>query len=293
MLAATRKTATARLLAMLCVLAVFVPSFFMVGAGRQLFVPLSLAVGFAMVSSYVLSSTLVPVLSAWWMREGHEAKFGERLRDSYGRNLDRLHRFRWPIVGPTLLGCAAILVLLLPRLGTEVFPPSNGRPVSMRLRAADGNADRARPKLIELEGARRHHSGGRARTTSRSARRSSACSRPAIRSTPSTCGPAVRRKPVMLFAVQAGTRAAMATRLTEQLRARLHDDLPESTVSFEAGDIISQVMSFGSPTPMEVAVQGPSLAANRAYRGKGPDSAGDALPNCAICSTRSPWTTRR
>ncbi len=57
------KTAVPRLLSMLCILAVFVPSFFMVGVGRQLFVPLSLAVGFAMISSYLLSSTLVPVLS--------------------------------------------------------------------------------------------------------------------------------------------------------------------------------------------------------------------------------------
>jgi len=52
---ACRKTAIPRLLAMLCVLSVFVPSFFMVGVGQQLFVPLSLAVGFAMISSYVLS----------------------------------------------------------------------------------------------------------------------------------------------------------------------------------------------------------------------------------------------
>src|SRR5579863_2305622 len=65
---ACRKTAVPRLLAMLCVLSVFVPSFFMVGVGRQLFVPLSLAVGFAMISSYALSSTLVPVMSTWVMR---------------------------------------------------------------------------------------------------------------------------------------------------------------------------------------------------------------------------------
>ena len=54
-----------RLLAMLCVLAVFIPSFFMEGAARALFVPLSLAVGFAMIASYLLSSTFVPVLSVW------------------------------------------------------------------------------------------------------------------------------------------------------------------------------------------------------------------------------------
>src|SRR4030081_2300435 len=62
---ACQKTITARLLSMLCVLAVFIPSLFMSGVGRQLFVPLSLAVGFAMISSFVLSSTLVPVLATW------------------------------------------------------------------------------------------------------------------------------------------------------------------------------------------------------------------------------------
>src|SRR5713226_4536817 len=82
---ASRKTAVPRLLAMLCVLSVFIPSLFMAGVGRQLFVPLSLAVGFAMISSYVLSSTLVPVLATWMLRAGHNAEpaFHERLRSSY------------------------------------------------------------------------------------------------------------------------------------------------------------------------------------------------------------------
>src|SRR5438046_5016373 len=56
------------LVAMLCVLAVFVPSFFMVGAAKAMFLPLSLAVGFAMVASYLLSSSLVPILSVWLLR---------------------------------------------------------------------------------------------------------------------------------------------------------------------------------------------------------------------------------
>src|SRR5258708_6533241 len=68
-LQASREVQIPRLLAMLCVLAVFVPSFFMVGVARSLFVPLSLAVGFAMAASYLLSSSLVPVLSTWILRE--------------------------------------------------------------------------------------------------------------------------------------------------------------------------------------------------------------------------------
>jgi multidrug efflux pump subunit AcrB len=61
-------TATPRLLAMLCILAVFVPAFFMRGAAQGLFAPLALAVGFAMIASYILSSTFVPVASVWLLR---------------------------------------------------------------------------------------------------------------------------------------------------------------------------------------------------------------------------------
>src|SRR5204863_1447067 len=68
------ETAVPRLLAMLCILAVFVPSFLMQGSARALFVPLSLAVGFSMVTSYFLSSTFVPVLSVWLLRHQHEMK---------------------------------------------------------------------------------------------------------------------------------------------------------------------------------------------------------------------------
>src|SRR5579863_3511166 len=94
---ACRRTAMARLLSMFCVLAVFVPSFFMVGAGRQLFVPLSLAVAFSMIASYLLSSTLVPVFSAWLMKEAHRGEAG-RLRAVYDRYLRLVLKLRWPLV---------------------------------------------------------------------------------------------------------------------------------------------------------------------------------------------------
>ena len=87
---ASREVVVPRLLAMLSVLAVFVPSFFMTGVSRSLFVPLSLAVGFSMVASYLLSSTLVPVLSVWLL--GHAA----RTR----RTADRTRRLGRPAARP-------------------------------------------------------------------------------------------------------------------------------------------------------------------------------------------------
>src|SRR5688572_8742225 len=87
-----------RLLAMLSVVAVFVPSFFMTGVSRSLFVPLSLAVGFAMIASFLLSSSLVPVLSVWWLRtphtqaeeRPHASDWVDRLRNRLNSTLHRI-----------------------------------------------------------------------------------------------------------------------------------------------------------------------------------------------------------
>ncbi len=82
-------TAAARFLAMACVLAVFIPTFIMKEPVRSLFMPLTLAVGFSMVASYVLSSTLVPVLSVWLMKHhgaaAERVTFFDRLLPPFGR----------------------------------------------------------------------------------------------------------------------------------------------------------------------------------------------------------------
>src|SRR5262245_7735929 len=98
------ETAVPRLLAMLCVLAVFIPSFFMEGAARALFVPLALAVGFSMVASYLLSSTFVPVMSVWLLRHYHPKSYAAagrfsfaRFRSGFATFLQRVMPWRWPV----------------------------------------------------------------------------------------------------------------------------------------------------------------------------------------------------
>src|SRR6202047_2710597 len=101
----------------------------MVDAGRQLFVLLSLAVAFTMIASYLLSSSLVPVFSTWLMREAHrgeedEGTFGH-LRSLYARYLSLVLQFRWPLVLGYLVVAFGLLSVLLPRIGTELFPDAN------------------------------------------------------------------------------------------------------------------------------------------------------------------------
>src|SRR3989449_5178002 len=115
------------LIAMLCVLAVFVPSFFMVGAAKAMFVPLSLAVGFSMVASYLLSSTLVPILSVWVLRGHEKAAAGQpivegqfaRFQKRYAALAQRVVRVRWLVVVAYLLVAAVMIVFIGRQLGNE------------------------------------------------------------------------------------------------------------------------------------------------------------------------------
>ncbi|MGA2259185.1 MAG: efflux RND transporter permease subunit, partial [Thermoguttaceae bacterium] len=156
------QTAIPRLLAMVCILAVFISSFFMQGAPRAMFVPLSLAVGFSMVASYLLSSTFVPVLSVWLLRHVHLGDSNpdhasgavsarrisplswlrsgsfDRFRQWYEWALARIVRFRWGVVAAYLVVSFAIIWGLGLRLGTEIFPTIDTGQFRLRIRAPDG-----------------------------------------------------------------------------------------------------------------------------------------------------------
>jgi multidrug efflux pump subunit AcrB len=261
---ACSRTAIARLLSMFCVLAVFVPSFFMIGVGRQLFVPLSLAVAFSMIASYLLSSSLVPVFSTWLMKEAPSGEERGWLRSFYSRYLRAVLRFRWPLVLVYLAASFALIYVLAPRMGTEIFPDANAPLLRLRLRAPTGTRieETERMVLKALDIIRRDAGENNVEITS-----------DFVGVVPSsypvdlihlfTSGP---QEAVIQVALKPGATRGEALR--EKLRESLRRELPGSEVSFEAADIVTQVMSFGSPTPIEIAVQGISLQDDYAYAQK-------------------------
>lgn len=267
-LEACRRTVIARLLSMLCVLAVFVPSFFMNGVGRQLFVPLSLAVGFAMIASYFLSSSLVPVFATWIMKESHrgeeeEGAFG-RLRERYDRYLSSVHKWRWPIIGGYLASTAIILLLVAPRIGTEIFPDSNGPVLHLRLKAPVGTRiEETEPMVMQALDLIRNTVGKENVEITSDYMGVQPSSYPVNLIHLFTSGPEEA-----LVQVQLRPGHPDDEQLRESLRSAFQKEMPNLKMSFEAGDIVSQVMSFGSPTPVQIDVQGVDLDQNYAYLAK-------------------------
>lgn len=144
-----REVALPLLIAMLCVLAVFVPSFFMVEAAKALFVPLSLAVGFSMIASYLLSSTFLPVLSTWTLREHHDdndkssqkqpGRFSfSAIQSRYAQALERVMRHRGSLVTAYLVVAFALIWAIGRTLGTEIFPTVDVGQFELRLKAPTG-----------------------------------------------------------------------------------------------------------------------------------------------------------
>ena len=281
------QTAVPRLLAMLCILAVFVPSFFMEGAARGLFVPLALAVGFAMIASYILSSTFVPILATWLLRyQPHHAEHAAeavaasaKQRRSFWRRLMGLFSFetwrlayagvvngsvaaRW-IVVPAYLAVSVLVILLVgPRIGVEIFPTIDAGEFRLRLRAPDGTHFETTEKLAletldivgELVG-----------------KENIALTLGYVGTIPPSFpinavyqwsrGP---EEAILRIALRPGSHISTEG-MKEKLRSELARRMPQVRFSFEPADIVSEVMSFGSATPIEVAVRGGSLAENRDY----------------------------
>jgi multidrug efflux pump subunit AcrB len=273
----TRETTLPRFLAMVCILAVFIPAFFMVGAAKALFVPLALAVGFAMVASFLLSSTLVPILSVWLLRSKHDAgkgadgPGGAEHEDGAGALRRLLTPFakasvaaRWFVVPAYLGGTFALIALIGPFLGREIFPQADSGQFALRFRAPSGT------QVAITEGIATRILDAVAREAGGEDKVAMSIGMVGVHNSSFPVnlvhlwngGPGEGFLAVQL-ADGANVRIA---ELKERLREVLGREMPEVQLSFEPQDIVSRVMSFGAPTPIEVAVStGGDLAASKAH----------------------------
>jgi multidrug efflux pump subunit AcrB len=267
---ATAETTLPRLVAMLCILAVFIPAFFMTGAAHNLFVPLALAVGFSMVGSYLLSSTFVPILSVWMLRNPstrHKSKetFFDRLRARYDRFARAVMKRRRVVVLSYLVISSAIIFLVGGALGTEIFPVVDTGQFQLHLRAPAGTRiERTEQIALQTLDAIKREVGPDNVEISLGFVGTQPPNYPINTIYLWSSG---SEEAVLQVQLKRGTQIGIED-LQERLRQKLPQELPDVRFSFEPSDIVSRVMSFGAPTPIEVAVSGPSLADSRQYADK-------------------------
>lgn len=257
------ETIVPRFVSMLAVLTVFIPSFFMTGVGRALFVPLALAVGFAMIASYVLSNAFVPIMAVWLLShkrpiEERDGLF-ERVKVGYGRCLEALlpHR-RLIFIG--YAACVAIVILVVGQyLGAELFPTADSGQFQVRLRAPDGTRiERTEVLAKEVLAAIQEEAGPDNVRATLGYVGTVGSSYPVNLLHLWTSGP---HEAVLRVALKRDAGIAVED-LKERLRRSLPDRLPVTSYSFEAGDLVSQVLSLGAPTPIEIAITSPNLDLN-------------------------------
>jgi len=294
-----RETAIPRLLALLCIVSAFAPALFLQGAARGLFMPLAMAVVFSMIASYILSSTLVPVLAVWLLKarkypgsfETHNPK------DSVPENpTEKNHEtkpwaakivgLRWMMLLAYFGITGGVLALFSPGIGMDLFPAVDAGIFQFRLRGPDGT------RIEETEALTREaldyigkKAGDGGVALSIGYLGVVPPSYPINSVYQWMSGP---EESVMRVALSPGPKriANLKTALRNELPNHLKNWLRERWIakgepvawveervgklrlSFEPADIVSETMSFGSPTPVEVVVSGPKLADNLAHATK-------------------------
>ena len=257
-----------RLLAMLSVVSVFMPSFFMVGPTKSLFVPLSLAVGLAMFASYILSGTFVPVMSGWLLKahakhnsdkgQNHQHRMQEKglmvkARAKYQRVLINLFGVRFVVCTIFILACLTSF-LIYPTLGKEIFPAGNPKGFQLRLKAPIGTRfekteDITKDVLKTI--------GNEIGPDNVEVSISYVGSQPPSYANSNaymwTSGP---QEAVMLVSFKDKAKVLIKP-LEERLRKLFAEKYKDCNFTFEAGDIVNKVMNFGASTPIQVDIDGP------------------------------------
>lgn len=252
---------------------VFLPMFFLSGVARYLFVPLAEAVVFAMLASYVLSRTLVPTLAMYLLRVRNRTartrnpfvilqrvfeRGFNRLRDAYAGLLTVLVRRRAVFVPAFLLLCLSAF-LLYPWLGRDFFPTSDAGQFKLHFRTKTGTRIEETARICDLV----------ERSIRRQIPRNQLVSILDEIGLPYSSINTIYGNSAPIGSADADIFVSLARdhRPTEEfvraLRTTLPREFPGTAFYFLPDDIVSQILNFGLPAPIDVQIVGKDVEANR------------------------------
>jgi multidrug efflux pump subunit AcrB len=276
-----QQIAVPALVSTLAICIVFAPMFLLTGVARYLFVPLAEAVVFAMLASYLLSRTLVPTMAKYLLR-GHEAESGhipahsknplvrlqfrfeqafEKLRDKYRDLLESLFQHRRAfLLGITGFSIVS-LFLLIPWLGQDFFPSVDSGQFTLHMRAPTGTRIEDTARLCDLV-------DGFLRRQLPPDEVSSIIDNiglpySGINLSYSNSAPVGPEDADILVSLT--PEHGSTARYIHDLRTKLASEFPGVTFAFLPSDIVSQILNFGLPAPIDVQVVGNDQQGNRDY----------------------------
>jgi len=284
----SRQIAVPALVSTLCICIVFIPMFLLAGVARYLFFPLAEAVVFAMLASYVLSRTLVPTLAMYLLRYDHAHTrapgstpavaappgFLRRAQQGFERGFERMRARYEGLLGRILarrrlfaavfLGLCAASFALVPFLGQDFFPEVDAGQIRLHVRAKSGTrieemaslCDRVEDRIREvipraeldevLDNIGLPYSGINISY-----------------SNSGTVGPADAE---ILLSLKPGHGPTAS--YVRQMRMSLPQSFPGVSFYFQPADIVTQILNFGLPSPVDVQLVGRDVHGNFAVASK-------------------------
>jgi multidrug efflux pump subunit AcrB len=262
------------LVSTLCICIVFLPMFFMNGVARYLFVPLAEAVVFAMLASYILSRTLVPTMALYLLKppqhgnvrtrnpfilfqQAFERGF-ERLRLSYQLILTTcVHRRR--IFIPLFLGACVCGFFLFPWLGQDFFPASDNGQIRLHFRDKTGTRIEETARLCDLidQTIRRTIPAGELQSIVDNM----GLPYSSINTTYNNTGVIGSEDTDILVSLKDGHHPTQDW--VRKLRPELNRQFPGTIFYFLPADMITQILDFGLPAPIDIEIDGVDLEGNR------------------------------
>ena len=267
----------AALVATLCICIVFVPMFFLSGVARFLFVPLALAVVFAMIASYLLSLTLVPTLVMLLMKDVHAGEHTasqpsalqrmyrafdnrfEHVRRAYTLSLSAAlsHRAHFIVL---FLGFCVLSCLLYPVLGRDFFPAVDAGQIRLHMRAPTGTRIEETARIADaVETVIRKMIGPDQLETILD---NVGLPNSGINLSYSNAGTIGTMDAEILMSLRKGHQPT--EELVDRLRTEMPRHFPQVEFFFQPADISTQILNFGLPAAIDVQFSGNDILGNAA-----------------------------
>ncbi|HJW16683.1 MAG TPA: efflux RND transporter permease subunit [Flavisolibacter sp.] len=265
-----------KLLILLCILSVLLPSFIMSGIPKDMFLPLSLAVGFSMIASFIYSQTFVPVLANWLMKikphVHHVDKKGkmkltrfERFKKHYLALTRSFQQRKKTVVMVYAVIVVGLVMIGFMVIGTDIMPSSGTGDLQVRLVAPAGTRiEKTEDYLHKVTDIIAMETGNNINISSAfvGTQPSGTAINPIFLF---TSGP---QEAVLQVSINKEALPISPESLKEKIRQRVKREFPELQLSFEPIELVEKIMSQGTNTPVQIRVAAGPLAQAEGYAKK-------------------------